>query len=73
MQTARLIEPGEAIDCLSHVLIGLQMGYLAGVAPTEVCDMEQAVRPAVLGGTPSERDKKRADLLRGMAKKITIQ
>ncbi len=73
LQTARLIETGEAIECLSNVLIGLQMGYLAGVSPTEVCALEQAIRPAVLGGTPAERDKKRAALLREMARKLEIK
>lgn len=73
LQTARLIETGEAVECLSNVLIGLQMGYLAGVSPTEVCALEQAIRPAVLGGTPAERDKKRAALLREMAKKLEIK
>ena len=73
LKTARLIETGEAVQCLSDVLIGLSMGYLAGLSPEEVCSMEEAVRPAVLGGSPAERDRKRADLLRGMAEKLTIQ
>ena len=73
LKTARLIETGEAVQCLSDVLIGLSMGYLTGLSPEEVCSMEEAVRPAVLGGSPAERDRKRADLLRGMAEKLTIQ
>lgn len=72
LKTARLIETNEAIDCLSNVLIGLSMGYLSGVSPTAVCEVEQAIRPAVLGGQPQERDKKRADMLREMAKQLQI-
>ena len=73
LKTARLIETGEALDCLSNVLIGLSMGYLSGVSPTEVCRIGQAIRPVVLGGQPQERDRKRADLLRQMAAKLVIQ
>lgn len=73
LKTARLIETGEAVECLSNVLIGLSMSYLTGVSPTEVCAMEQAIRPAVLGGAPAERDRKRADMLRGMAEKLQIK
>ena len=72
LKTARLIETNEAVDCLSNVLVGLSMGYLSGVSPTEVCDIEQAIRPAVLGGQPHERDQKRASLLRQMAAKLVI-
>lgn len=72
LKTARLIETNEAVDCLSNVLVGLSMGYLSGVSPTAVCEAEQAVRPAVLGGQPHERDKRRADILRELAKQITI-
>lgn len=72
LKTARLIETNEAVDCLSNVLVGLSMGYLSGVSPTEVCDIEQAIRPAVLGGQPQERDQKRASLLRQMAAKLVI-
>lgn len=72
LQTARLIETGEAIDCLSQVLIGLSMGYLDGLKPTEVYELEQCIRPALLGGTPSGRDHRRAELLRAAAKRLTI-
>lgn len=72
LQTARLIETGEAIDCLSQVLIGLSMGYLDGLKPTEVYELEQCIRPALLGGTPSGRDRRRAELLRAAAKRLTI-
>ncbi len=72
LQTARLMETSEAINCLSHVLVGLSMGYLQGVSPEEVCAMEQRIRPALLGGAPAARDKKRAELLRNMAKNLTI-
>lgn len=72
LQTARLIETGEAIDCLSQVLIGLSMGYLDGLKPTEVYELEQRIRPALLGGTPSGRDRRRAELLRAAAKRLTI-
>ena len=72
LKTARLIETNEAVDCLSNVLVGLSMDYLSGVSPTEVCDIEQAIRPAVLGGQPQERDQKRASLLRQMAAKLVI-
>lgn len=72
LQTCRLIDTGEAIGCLSNVLIGLQMGYLTGVKPGAVCALEQQIRPAVLGGSPAERDKKRAEKLRALAKDIII-
>lgn len=72
LQNARLIETGEAIACLSHVLIGLSMGYLDGMAPTEIYELEQRIRPALLGGTSSGRDRRRADLLRAAATQLTI-
>lgn len=72
LKTARCIDTREAVDCLSNVLIGLSMGYLSGVSPTEVCEIEQAIRPAVLGGQPQERDQKRASLLRKMAARLTV-
>jgi protein arginine kinase len=73
LQTARLINTDEAVECLSHVLLGLQMGYLAGVTPTAVCKLEQEIRPAVLGGTAAERDSKRAELLRQFAAQLQIR
>lgn len=73
LKTARLIDTGEAVECLSNVLIGLSMGYLTGVSPAVVCELEQAIRPAVLGGAPAERDKKRAGMLRSMAEKLEIK
>lgn len=72
LQTCRLIDTDEAIGCLSCVLIGLQMGYLTGVKPRDVCAMEQQIRPATLGGAPAARDIKRAELLRQMAAKLQI-
>ena len=72
LQTCRMIDTGEAIGCLSNVLIGLQMGYLTGVEASAVCAMEQQIRPAVLGGTPAERDVKRAEKLRQLAASLKI-
>jgi protein arginine kinase len=62
----------EAVECLSRVLLGLQMGYLSGVTPSAVCKIEQQIRPAVLGGTAAERDSKRAEMLRAFASQLKI-
>jgi protein arginine kinase len=73
LQTARLISSDEATQCLSRVLLGLQMGYLSGVTPSAVCEMEQQIRPAVLGGTAAERDSRRAQRLRDFASQLQIR
>lgn len=72
MRSAYLMQTGEAIACISDVLIGLQMGYLTGPAPEALYALEQAIRPAVLGGAAQERDQKRAALMRETAQSITI-
>lgn len=70
MQSAYLMETGEAVRCISDVLVGLQMGLLTGLDPQTLYRLEQDVRPAVLGGAPGERDQKRAALLREAAKDL---
>lgn len=72
MQTARLMKTAEAITCISDVLVGLQMGLLAGVDAKALYRLEQDIRPALLGGSPAERDQKRADLMRETSKAIEI-
>lgn len=79
LQTARRISTGEAVACLSDVLVGLQQSMLGGVTAQEVCAAERAIRPATLtvragkNLTPAERDTLRADLLRGeIGKRLTI-
>ncbi|MGE4549390.1 MAG: ATP--guanido phosphotransferase [Intestinibacillus sp.] len=79
LQTARRISTGEAVACLSDVLVGLQQNMLGGVTAQEVCAAERAIRPATLtirAGrdlTPAERDTLRADLLRGeIGRRLTI-
>lgn len=70
MKSARLMETGEALGCISDVLVGLQMGFLTGADPQKLYRLEQAVRPAMLTGAPQERDQKRAQMLREAAKDI---
>ena len=72
LKTARRIDTAEALDCLSYVLIGLQMGYLRGVPSQEIMAAEQAVRPVLLGGTAGERDIKRASFLRAVSEKLEV-
>lgn len=72
LKTARVIDTAEALGCLSSVLIGLQMGYLSGVSPTAVCEMEHKIQPAVMGGEQAARDRKRADMLRALARDLAI-
>lgn len=70
MQSAYLMESSEAIQCVSDILVGLQMGYLTGVSPQEMYTLEQDIRPAMLQGAPLERDVKRASLVRERTRKI---
>lgn len=70
LRSAYLIETGEALRCLSDVLIGVQMGLLTGVEPQQLYLLEQQIRPAMLTGSPQERDQKRAALLRQAAAQI---
>lgn len=72
MKSAFLMETGEAIGCISDVLVGLQMGYLTGIDPQSLYALEQAVRPALLGGAPQERDEKRAQLMRNAAQSLSF-
>ncbi|MDY3617766.1 ATP--guanido phosphotransferase [Agathobaculum sp.] len=72
MRSAYLMDTNEAVSCISDVLVGLQMGYLSGADPQALYELEQAVRPAMLLGTPQERDQKRATLMREAAKTIQI-
>lgn len=70
IQTARRITTAEALECLSDILMGLQMGILCGITAPEVCAAERAIRPATLtvragkALTPAARDALRADFLR---------
>lgn len=70
MKSAYLIETGEALTCISDVLVGLQMGFLIGTDPQALYRLEQEIRPAMLTGAPQERDQKRASLLRDAAKTL---
>nr|WP_297173165.1 ATP--guanido phosphotransferase [uncultured Agathobaculum sp.] len=72
MRSAYLIDTAEAIQCVSDVLVGLQMGLLSGVDPQTLYALEQHIRPAMLTGAPQERDIKRAAMLRETAKDIII-
>lgn len=72
LQTARLITGKEALDCLSLALIGVQLGYVHGITSSELIAAEQDTRPALLPGTPAERDFSRAKLLRQLTQKITL-
>ena len=70
LRSAYLIDTGEAIQCISDVLVGLQMGLLSGVEPQALYGLEQRIRPAMLTGAPQERDQKRAALLRETAQSL---
>lgn len=72
MRSAYLMETGEALQCISDVLVGLQMGYLSGADPQKLYQLEQAIHPATLTGAPQERDQKRAAMLRQAAASIEI-
>ena len=72
LRTARRIDTAEALECLSYVLIGLQMGYLRGVPSQDIMAAEQAVRPVLLGGTAGERDVKRAAFLRAVTENLEV-
>ena len=70
MRSAYLIETAEAIQCISDVLVGLQMGMLSGIDPQKLYTLEQRIRPSMLTGAPQERDQKRAAMLREAAQNI---
>lgn len=70
MKSAWLMETNEAVQCISDVLIGLQMGILTGADPQALYRLEQNIHPAMLSGAAQERDLKRAQMLRDAAKDI---
>lgn len=73
LRSAYLIDTGEAVQCISDVLVGLQMGMLSGMDPQKLYELEQRIRPAMLTGAPQERDRKRAELLRDAAKNLILE
>lgn len=73
LRSAYLIDTSEAVQCISYVLVGLQMGLLSGVDPQKLYELEQRIRPAMLNGAPQERDRKRAELLREAAKNLILE
>ena len=68
MKSAYLIDTSEAVQCISDVLIGLQMGFLSGMDAQKLYALEEHIRPAMLTGAPQDRDKKRAEILREATK-----
>jgi putative nicotinate phosphoribosyltransferase len=70
MKSAYLIDTNEAVQCISDVLIGLQMGFLSGMDAQKLYALEEHIRPAMLTGAPQDRDKKRAEILREATKPI---
>ena len=70
MKSAYLIDTSEAVQCISDVLIGLQMGFLSGMDAQKLYALEEHIRPAMLTGAPQDRDKKRAEILREATKPI---
>ena len=64
MKSAYLIDTSEAVQCISDVLIGLQMGFLSGMDAQKLYTLEEHIRPAMLTGAPQDRDRKRAEMLR---------
>lgn len=73
LKTARRMDTSEALECLSYALIGLQLGYLGGVTAEELMHAEQSIRPVLLGGTPQERDVRRAALLRQLVRGLEVK
>ena len=73
LRSAYLIDTSEAVQCISDVLVGLQMGLLSGGEPQKLYELEQRIRPAMLTGAPQERDCKRAELLRAAAKDLILE
>ena len=73
LRSAYLIDTSEAVQCISDVLVGLQMGMLSGMDPQKLYELEQRIRPAMLTGAPQERDRKRAELLRDAAKNLNLE
>lgn len=73
LRSAYLIDTSEAVQCISDVLVGLQMCLLSGVDPQKLYELEQRIRPAMLNGAPQERDRKRAELLREAAKPLILE
>ena len=73
LRSAWQIDTAEAVQCISDVLVGLQMGLLSGLEPQKLYRLEQRIRPAMLSGAPHERDKKRAELLRAAAKDLILE
>lgn len=73
LRSAYLIDTSEAVQCISDVLVGLQMGLLSGVDPQKLYELERRIRPAMLNGAPQERDRKRAELLREAAKNLVLE
>ena len=73
LRSAYLIETSEAIQCISDVLVGLQMGMLSGIDPQQLYALEQRIRPAMLTGSPQERDQKRAAMLREAAQNLKME
>ncbi len=72
MKSAHLMDTDEAIKRISDVLVGLQLGYLSGIEPESLYELEKAIRPAMLEGNAGERDLKRAGLIREASKPIQI-
>ena len=72
LRSAYLIESAEAVQCISDVLVGLQMGLLTGAEPQALYALEQRIRPAMLTGSPQERDAARAELLRKATQNIVF-
>ena len=73
LRSAYLIETAEAVQCISDVLVGLQMGLLSGIDPQQLYALEQRIRPAMLTGSPQERDQKRAAMLREAAQNLKME
>lgn len=72
LRSAYLIQTAEAVQCISDVLVGLQLGFLTGMEPQALYTLEQRVRPAMLTGAPQERDRARAALLREAAQALDM-
>lgn len=72
LRYARLLSSEEAAACISDVLIGIQMGYLTNLSPETLMEAELQTRPALLTGAPDERDRIRAQTLRGITQDLQI-
>ncbi len=79
LKTAKVISTEEAVRLLSLVRLGLAEGVLTGVELGKLNGLSVGIQPAALMAAagrelpPEERDKRRADLLRGALEPLCVE